>query len=76
MSYDKSTGLVILEYDEDVKSALYSFSNDYVESGVTITRGRMVIDTQYLASEAEYTILLRREGVEDKYIRFKINKAQ
>jgi hypothetical protein len=36
----------------------------------------MVIDTQYLASEAEYTILLRREGVEDKYIRFKINKAQ
>ncbi|MBQ5710739.1 MAG: C10 family peptidase [Alistipes sp.] len=76
MSYDKSTGLVILEYDEDVKSALYSFSNDYVESGVTITRGRMVIDTQYLASESEYTILLRREGVEDKYIRFKINKAQ
>lgn len=76
MSYDKSTGLVILEYDEDVKSALYSFSNDYVESGVTITRGRMVIDTQYLASEAEYTILLRREGVEDKYIRFKINKAE
>jgi hypothetical protein len=76
MSYDKSTGLVILEYDVDVKSALYSFSNDYVESGVTITRGCMVIDTQYLASEAEYTILLRREGVEDKYIRFKINKAQ
>lgn len=76
MSYDKSTGLVILEYDEDVKSALYSFSNEYIESGVTITKGRMVLDTNYLSSEVEYTILLRREGVEDKNIRFKINKAE
>lgn len=75
MSFDKQSGLLVVDYDDDVKSALYLLG-EYVESGVTITRGRMVLDTKLLNSDAEYTILLRREGVEDKYIRFKINKAQ
>ena len=75
MSFDKQSGLLVVDYDDDVKSALYLLK-EYVESGVTITRGRMVVDTKLLNSDAEYTILLRREGVEDKNIRFKINKAQ
>ena len=75
MSFDKQSGLLVVDYDDDVKSALYLLG-EYVESGVTITKGRMVLDTKLLNSEAEYTILLRREGVEDKNIRFKINKAQ
>ena len=75
MSFDKQSGLLVVDYDDDVKSALYLLG-EYVESGVTITRGRMVLDTKLLNSDAEYTILLRREGVEDKNIRFKINKAQ
>ena len=75
MSFDKESGLLVVDYDDDVKSALYLL-REYVESGVTITRGRMVVDTKLLNSDAEYTILLRREGVEDKNIRFKINKEQ
>lgn len=75
MSFDKKSGVLVVKYDSDVKSALYLLGES-VESGVTISRGRMVLDTKYLISGADYTILLRREGVEDKMISFKFNKEE
>lgn len=72
LSFDRSSGLVVVEYDDDVKSALYLLSSS-VESGVTITRGRMTIDTRCL-SPGVYTIYLVREGVEDKRISFQLNR--
>ncbi|MBO7265876.1 MAG: C10 family peptidase [Alistipes sp.] len=72
LSFDRSSGLVVVEYDDDVKAALYLLSSS-VESGVTITRGRMTIDTRCL-SPGVYTIYLVREGVEDKRISFQLNR--
>lgn len=75
MSFDKESGLLIVKYDYDVKSAL-SLLGESVENGVTISRGRMVVDTKYLVSGAEYSIKLCREDVEDKTISFKFNKEK
>ena len=73
MSFDKASGLLVVKYDEDVKSALYMLST-YVERGVTITKGRMVIDTKALTKGAEYTIYLERKDVEQKSIVFTLKE--
>ena len=69
MSFDKESGLLIVKYEDDVKSALYMLGS-YVESGVSITKGRMVIDTKSLSKDAAYTIYLERKDVEQKSIVF------
>ena len=69
MSFDKESGLLIVKYEDDVKSALYMLGS-YVESGVSITKGRMVIDTKSLSKDAAYTIYLERKNVEQKSIVF------
>lgn len=69
MSFDKETGLLIVDYDDDVKSALYMLG-EYVETGVSISKGRMVLDTNQLQRNAAYTIYLERKGVEEKSIMF------
>ena len=72
MSFDKSSGELVVEYEADVKSALY-LSGEYVESGVTISRGVMRVDTNQLQRGATYTIYLERKGVESKSIMFTLN---
>ena len=69
MSFDKETGLLVVKYEDDVKSALYLLG-EYVEMGVSITKGRMVLDTNQLMRGATYTILLDRKDVEQKSIMF------
>ena len=69
MSFDKETGLLVVKYEDDVKSALYLLG-EYVETGVSITKGRMVLDTNQLMRGATYTILLDRKDVEQKSIMF------
>ena len=71
MSFDKESGLLIVKYEDDVKSALYLLGS-YVETGVSITKGRMVIDTKSLNKDAAYTIYLERKDVEEKSIVFTI----
>ena len=75
MSYDKESGLLIVSYDDDVKSALY-FLGEYVETGVSITMGRMVLDTNKLQRGATYTIYLERKDVEQKSIMFTLNELK
>ena len=43
---------------------------EYTEVGVSITKGRMVLDTKQLQSDAAYTIYLERKDVEVKSIMF------
>jgi hypothetical protein len=62
---------IIVDYDDDVKSALY-LNGQYVEDGVTITKGKMTIATQRLMPGSTYTILLVREGVEQRELTFTI----
>ena len=69
MSFDKETGLLVVEYDDDVKSALYMLG-EYTETGVSISKGRMVLDTSQLQRDAAYTIYLERKDVEKKSIMF------
>ena len=69
MSFDKASGELVVDYDDDVKSALY-LSGEYIESGVTIRKGIMHIDTKQLQRGATYTIYLERKGVESKSIMF------
>jgi hypothetical protein len=69
MSFDEQTGLLVVKYDDDVKSALYK-SDKYVETGVLITKGRMLLDTKQLQRDAAYTIYLERKDVEQKSITF------
>ena len=69
MSFDKITGQLVVDYDDDVKSALY-LGEEYVESGVTINKGIMRVDTNELQRGATYTIYLERKGVESKSIMF------
>lgn len=69
MSFDKTTGLLVVDYDDDVKSALYML-NEFIETGVTITKGLMRVDTNQLQRDATYTIYLERRGVESKSIMF------
>ena len=69
--YDKVSGTIIVDYDDDVKSALY-LDGQYVDDGVAITTGKMTISTQRLIPARTYTILLVREGVEQREITFTI----
>ena len=69
MAFDRATGVLVVQYESDVKSALYLLS-DFVETGVTITRGCMRVDTNKLKRDAIYTIYLERRGVESKSIMF------
>jgi hypothetical protein len=69
--YDKVRNTIIVDYDDDVKSALY-LNGQYVEDGVTITKGKMTIATQRLMPGSTYTILLVREGVEQRELTFTI----
>ena len=69
MSFDKISGELVVDYDDDVKSALY-LSGEYIERGVTISKGIMRVDTKQLERGATYTIYLERKGVESKSIMF------
>lgn len=69
MAFDRATGVLVVQYESDVKSALYLLG-DFVETGVTITRGCMRVDTNALKRDAIYTIYLERRGVESKSIMF------
>ena len=73
MSFDKETGLLVVKYDDDVKSALYMLG-EYVETGVSISKGRMVLDTNQLQRDATYTIYLERKDVEQKSIMFTLKE--
>lgn len=73
MWFDKESGILVVKYDDDVKSALY-FLDEYIETGVTITKGRMLIDTKLLQRGASYTIYLERKDVESKSIMFTLNQ--
>ena len=73
MSFDKETGLLVVKYDDDVKSALYMLG-EYVETGVSISKGRMVLDTNQLQRDAAYTIYLERKDVEQKSIMFTLKE--
>jgi hypothetical protein len=69
MSFDKDTGILVVKYDDDVKSALYMLG-EYTETGVTISKGRMILDTKQMQRDAVYTIYLVRKDVEEKSIMF------
>ena len=73
MSFDKITGELVVDYDDDVKSALY-LSGEYIEAGVTINKGVMRLDTKQLQRDATYTIYLVRKGVESKSIMFTLKE--
>jgi hypothetical protein len=73
MSFDTDTGLLVVKYDADVKSALYMLG-EYVETGVSITTGRMVLDTKQMQRDATYTIYLERKDVEQKSIMFTLKE--
>ena len=72
LSFDKDSGLLIVAYDDDVKSALYMLG-EYVETGVYISKGRMALDTKQLQRGVTYTIYLERKDVEQKSIMFTLN---
>ena len=67
MTFDKASGVLVVDYDDDVKSALY-LDGEFVEAGVTITKGKMRVDTNQLKRDAAYTIYLVRADVESKSI--------
>jgi hypothetical protein len=69
MSFDRESGLLIVTYENDVKSALYMLG-EYIETGVSIIKGRMVLDTKQLTRGATYIIYLERKDVEQKSIMF------
>jgi hypothetical protein len=73
MSFDKETGVLVVDYDDDVKSALYMLG-EYVETGVSISKGRMVLDINQLQRDATYTIYLDRKDVEQKSIMFTLKE--
>lgn len=73
MSFNKSTGVLLVNYDSDVRSALY-LSGEYVETGVTINKGLMKVNTKLLHRDATYTIYLERRGVESKSIAFTLKQ--
>lgn len=73
ISFDKASATLVVKYDNDVKSALY-LDGEPVESGVSITTGRMVLDTSMLQHGACYTIYLERRGVESKSVQFTLNE--
>ena len=67
--YDKLSQIIVVDYDDDVKSALYMLG-EYTETGVSISKGRIVLDTNQLQRDAAYTIYLERKDVEKKSIMF------
>lgn len=69
MSFDKETGILVVKYDDDVKSALYMLG-EYTETGVAISKGRMILDTKQMQRDTVYTIYLVRKDVEEKSILF------
>ena len=69
--YDKLSQTIVVDYDDDVKSALYC-NGSYIEDGVEIVRGKMTINTMRLTPQATYTVLLVREGVEERRFKFTI----
>ena len=73
MSFDKATGVLVVDYEDDVKSALY-LSGEFIESGVMITKGMMRVDTNQLQRDATYTIYLVRGDVESKSIAFTLKE--
>lgn len=73
--YDKSAGVIVVDYDNDVKSALYQ-SGAYVEDGVNIVRGKMTINTMRLSPGLQYTVLLVRDNVEEHTFTFTIKKMK
>ena len=76
LSFDKESGVLVVDYDDDVKSALYLLG-EYVETGVTITTGRMIVDTSLLSQGASYTIyLVRPASEESKSIMFTLNDSK
>jgi hypothetical protein len=62
-----------IRYDADVEAALY-LDGVSVDTGVTIARGCMVVNTSLLQRDVEYTIYLERAGVESKELKFTLNK--
>lgn len=76
LSFDKESGVLVVEYDDDVRSALYLLG-EYVETGVTITTDRMIVDTSLLSKGASYTIyLVRHASEESKSIMFTLNDSK
>ena len=73
ISFDKASGMLVVEYDDDVKSALYMLG-EFIEDGVTITKGCMRLDTSKLKRDALYTIYLERRDVESKSIILSLNE--
>jgi hypothetical protein len=73
MTFDKASGVLVVDYDDDVKSALY-LAGEFIEAGVTITKGLMRVDTNQLQRGATYTIYLVRGDVESKSITFTLNE--
>jgi hypothetical protein len=43
---------------------------EYTETGVAISKGRMILDTKQMQRDAVYTIYLVRKDVEEKSIMF------
>jgi hypothetical protein len=69
--YDKLSQTIVIDYDDDVKSALYQ-DGSYIENGVDIVRGKMTINTMLLVPGSTYTVLLVRKGVEERTFTFTI----
>ncbi|MBO5902334.1 MAG: C10 family peptidase [Alistipes sp.] len=69
--YDKLSQIIVVDYDDDVKSALYC-GGSYIEDGVEIVRGKMTINTARLAPGSTYTVLLVRDNVEERTFTFTI----
>jgi hypothetical protein len=73
--YDKLSQIIVVDYDDDVKSALYC-NGSYIEDGVEIVRGKMTINTTRLAPGSTYTVLLVRDNVEERTFTFTIKPIE
>lgn len=73
--YDKPSQTIVVDYDDDVKSALYQ-DGSYVEDGVEIVRGKMTINAARLAPGSTYTVLLVRKDVEERTFTFTIKQLE
>ena len=73
--YDKLSQIIVVDYDDDVKSALYC-RGSYIEDGVEIVRGKMTINTTRLAPGSTYTVLLVRDNVEERTFTFTIKPLE
>ena len=73
LEFNSNSGIMHIRYDADVEAALY-LDGVSVDTGVTIARGCMVVNTSLLQRDVEYTIYLERAGVESKELKFTLNK--